>query len=404
MSWWKPWEKRSVESPTVPLSDPSALADLFGFELVGTSIHVDRKAALTIPAFWSGVQFISNTMASLPLKVYQNTDDGRVDVTDETPIGRILSFAINRGWTSHRWRKYSQQEIFLSGRSLTLILRGNGLIQGFRALNPSEVTVTTDNIGRTIYEAEGRRYPEEDIIDVPWMLGADGITSVPPIQRHRETFALAIGLTRYAAQFFESGGVPPLSLEGPITSGEAARRAADDVKQALKNRKNKNIMVLPDGHKLTQVGFHPEQGQLVDARRMQVEEIARILNIPPTFLQDLTHGTFSNTEQQDLHFVKHSLSQWTKAWEQELNLKLFPDQGRFVEFNLDGLLRGDFKTRMEGFSRAIQSGVMTPNEARRKENRPEIAGGDKLYMQGAMKPIEDLSNEQAGNENGESDA
>lgn len=309
--------KRSAENPAVPLSSPSALADLFGFDLIGSTIPIGRKDALTIPAFWAGVQFLSNTLASLPLKVYSKTDEGRIDVTDETQVGRVLSFAINSGWTSHRWRKYSMQETLLSGRSLTLIQRERGMVTGLRALNPTSVSVTTDNIGRTIFEAEGRRIPEEDIIDIPWMLGADGITSIPPIERHKETFALAIGLTRYAAQFFESGGVPPLALEGPITTEAAAHRAAEDVKRALKHRKNKNIMVLPDGHKLNQIGFHPENGQLIEGRRMQVEEIARILNLPPTFLQDLTHGTFSNTEQQDLHFVKHSLSQWTKAWEQE---------------------------------------------------------------------------------------
>lgn len=394
--------KRSAENPKVPLSDPRALADLFGFELTGSGISVTRSTALTVPAFWAGVQFLSNTLASLPLKVYRDGNDGREDITASTPIGNILSFAINRAWTSHRWRKYSMQETLLNGRSVTLIQRGNGTITGLRALNPTEVTVATDNIGRTIYQVEGRRFPEEDVIDIPWMLAADGITAIDPIQRHKETLALAIGLTRYASQFFESGGVPPLALEGPITTEAAAQRAAEDVKNALRKRKNKNIMVLPEGHKLTQIGFHPENGQLLEGRRMQVEEIARILNLPPTFLQDLTHGTFSNTEQQDLHFVKHSLSQWTKAWEQELNLKLFPDRGRFVEFNLDGLLRGDFKTRMEGYSRAIQSGIITPNEARRKENRPEMDGGNRLFMQGAMKPIEELAND-TGNQSGPAD-
>lgn len=107
------------------------------------------------------------------------------------------------------------------------------------------------------------------------------------------------------------------------------------------------------------------------------------------FLQDLTHGTFSNTEQQDLHFVKHTLKRWVEAFEQELNLKLFGRQNKryFVEMSMDGLLRGDFKTRMEGYGTAIQNGVLKPNEARQLENRPDDPAGDVLLVQGAMVPI-----------------
>ena len=112
----------------------------------------------------------------------------------------------------------------------------------------------------------------------------------------------------------------------------------------------------------------------------------------PIFLQDLTHGTLSNTEQQDLHFVKHTLSQWIKAWEQECNLKLFGprNRARFVEFNVDGLLRGDFRTRMEGYAKAIQNAINTPDEVRAMENWPRKGGdADKLHIQGATVPLGD---------------
>jgi HK97 family phage portal protein len=136
---------------------------------------------------------------------------------------------------------------------------------------------------------------------------------------------------------------------------------------------------------LRPVGFDPEKGQMTDARRFQIEEFARIWNLPPVFLQDLTHGTFSNTEQQDLHLVKHLIAQWAKAFEEECNLKLFGQRngGRYVEHNLDGLMRGDFKSRIEGLARGVQSAILTPDEARALENRPPMPNGDKLYIQGA---------------------
>lgn len=386
------WKRGAAENPEVPLSSPTALADLFGdaFIPTGSGIVVTRKRALEVPAYWAGVQFLCNTIASLPLKLYRKTPDGNREDDSDSPMGRMLAQRINGSWTSHKWRKWSMQQVLLEGRSLTWIDRVN---MRLKPLNVSGAAVRTNNLDRVVFDTEGRSYDSADVIDIPWMLDDDGIDHIRPLKTHKEALALAIGLNRYASNFFENGGVPPLALEGPINSPGAADRASADITKALKNKRNKNILVLPNGHTLKQVGFNPEQGQLLEARRMQVEEVARILNLPPMFLQDLTHGTFSNTEQQDLHFVKHSLTQWLRAWEQEINLKLFPDGSRYVEFNVDGLLRGDFKTRMDGMAQAINTAQMTPNEARKKENRPPLEGGDRLYIQGAMVPLEGINEE-----------
>jgi HK97 family phage portal protein len=138
---------------------------------------------------------------------------------------------------------------------------------------------------------------------------------------------------------------------------------------------------------LTQVGFDPEKGQMTEARLFQIQEIARAYQLPPVFLQDLSRATFTNAEQQDLHLVKHLIGQWTAALEGEMNLKLFGrfSGARYVEHNLDGLMRGDFKSRIDGIARAIQTAQMTPNEARVLENRPKHKNpdADELLVQGA---------------------
>jgi HK97 family phage portal protein len=128
---------------------------------------------------------------------------------------------------------------------------------------------------------------------------------------------------------------------------------------------------------------------MVDLQRFQIEEVARIFSLPPVFLQDLTHGTFSNTEQQDLHLVKHTVRRWITQIEQEMNLKLFgrDNNDLYVEFNLDGLLRGDFSSRMAGYATGIQNGILKPNEARASENRPSADNGDDLLIQGATVPL-----------------
>jgi hypothetical protein len=138
----------------------------------------------------------------------------------------------------------------------------------------------------------------------------------------------------------------------------------------------RNVLVLPGGHELKPIGLNPSEGQMEEARKMQVTEFSRWFGLPPVFLQDLERATFTNSEQQDLHLVKHTLRQWLECWEQELNAKLFPASNRknFVEFNQDALLRGDFKSRMEGYAAGIQNGFLAPDEVRAMENRPAMGG------------------------------
>ena len=164
------------------------------------------------------------------------------------------------------------------------------------------------------------------------------------------------------------------------------------------------IFPIPVGYELKPVGFDPAKGQMTEARTFQIQEIARAFQIPPVFLQDLTGATFSNVEQQDLHLVKHLIGQWAAALEGEMNLKLFGrmNGGKYVEHNLDGLLRGDFLTRMNGLARSVQSGILTPNEARGLENRPQHLdqAADRLFMQGATMPIDALGAAQPTNNGG----
>jgi HK97 family phage portal protein len=170
------------------------------------------------------------------------------------------------------------------------------------------------------------------------------------------------------------------------------KRAQADIKRSVDAAKNADepIFPIPAGYKLSPVGMDPAKGQMIEARRFQVEEISRTYQLPPVFLQDLTRATFSNAEQQDLHLVKHLIGQWAKALEDEINLKFFGRgaAGRYVEHNLDGLLRGDFKSRMDGYGVAIQNGIRTPDEVRALENLPAMGGeAEKLHIQGATVPL-----------------
>jgi HK97 family phage portal protein len=286
----------------------------------------------------------------------------------------------------------------LTGRSITFVERSKGgTIKGLWLLDPKLVTVTREKGVLRYRYRDGAAQPEktykaQEVVDIVWMPAFNGIDHHDPVARLRNAIGLSIAMEEYGAKFFQNGGVPPLQLVGPLGSPGAVARAATDITGALQEARKdgRPILPMPFNHELKQIGFDPQKGQLTEERRFQVEEIARVFQLPPVFLQDLTHGTFSNTEQQDLHFVKHTLMQWLKAWEQELNLKLigFGERKRFIEFNVDGLLRGDFSTRMTGYATAVQNAINTPDEVRDLENWPRKGGdADKLHIQGATVPL-----------------
>ena len=386
-------ETRNLEDPNAPVSAEDFLQVMGWGEMTasaGVTVNVDT--ALGVPAVWSAVNFLSGTLAGLPLHVYRKTNNGRERVNG--PLETILHDTANDSMSSFEWRKYMYDQIFTGGRCVTYIERSrNGAIKNLWPLDPNYTRVEHRSDGKRqvrVYLHKGHTYSASEVLDIPFMLKSNGLDVRGPISTNRDAIGMAIAASRYGAKAFQSGGIPPVVLQGPFQSGAAASRASDDVAKTTAKlaREGRPVMALPLGHEMKQIGFNPEQMQLIELQRFSIEQIARIYSLPPVFLQDLTHGTFSNTEQQDLHFVKHTLKRWIEQTEHELNLKLFPrGSDRYVEFNVDGLLRGDFQTRMQGHATAIQNGIETPNEARTMENRPALDGGDNLMIQGATVPI-----------------
>lgn len=389
--------------PGIATSDPR-IQQLFG--ILGmqsaSGVSVTEEKALGVPAVWSAVNFIPGTLAGLPLMVYRRRKDVRERVSGS--IHKLLHDAANDEMSSFDWRKYTFERVMTGGRAFTYIERDSrDQPINLWPLNPEGVTVKRENL-RTRYEySDGsgtkKVYEAWEMIDLPFSLAADGVRHRGPIASNKDVIGLAIAATQYGSKFFQGGGVPPFAVTGGFQSPGAMARATSDLEEAVRTaaKEERQALILPNGLEIKPIGVEPEKSQLVELKRFIIEEIARIYSLPPVFLQDLTHGTFSNTEQQDLHFVKHTLKRWAEQFEQELNLKLFGREnrsGRYAELNMDGLLRGDFKTRMEGNALAIQTGQLMPNEAREHENRPPRPGGDRLYVQGAMIPAETAGQQQ----------
>ena len=380
-------ETRSIENPNVPVS-AAAFLEFFGIDN-GKLPTVTVDAALTVPAVAAAVGFLSRSMANLPLHAYQVRNDASERLGGK--LQRVLNEAPNAEWTSFGARQYFWQQVFLRGRGLMYIERIGRNADSLWPMDPAKTVIHRQGL-RKLYTWNGVTYDAADVIDVPFMLKENQLDAHSPLVMGKKAIQLALAMGDYASGFFAGGGVPPLALSGPLPAGaDAMKRAQADVKRAIDGAKarNETIMPIPAGYTLSPVGFDPAKGQMTEARRLQIEEIGRIFNLPPVFLGDLTHGTFSNTEQQDLQLVKHVIAHWAKALEEELNLKLFGAQNnrRYVEHSLDGLMRGDFQTRMTGLSQGIQNALITPNEARALDNRAPLPNGDDLMIQGATVPL-----------------
>lgn len=383
----------SLQNPATPISASEVISH-FGLEASASGVTVNVKTALGVPEVFAAVLFTEDTMASLPLNVFQKTPEGREKVAGG--LQEILHDVVNTELplSSHGWRKQFYHSFCTHGRGLAYLeWAGNHRLINIWPLDPGKTTIRRRN-GRIEYHnresTSVRVYEASEVIDLPFMQGDDGMSSYSPIMANKDVIGLAISATQYGSKFFQGGGIPPWVFIGPFSTPGGLQRSAEEMKQALESaaRNGKPWVSIPTGHELKPLGVDPEKGQMVEMHRLLTERIARIFGLPPVFLQDLSKGTYSNTEQQDLNLVKHRIRHLADQFEQELNLKLFGRGSKFyVEFNLDGLLRGDFKTRMEGYGQAIMNGVLKPNEARAMENRPDSEGGDKLFMQGAMVPI-----------------
>ena len=372
---------------------------LIGLDLMQTAsdIIVTTENALSVPAIFAAVNFIPGTLAGLPLNLFRRTESGRERVTD-SPLAKLLHDAPNDEQSSFEWRKYLFERVMTGGRGLSFIERSASReVINIWPLEPGKVKIRRTPKGKKLYEykpkggSETITYAATEIIDIPFMLREDGLSHYGPIATNRDVIALAIAATKFGSRFFQNGGVPPFAVTGNFQSGRSMQAAGKDLEEATRKaaKEGRQALILPSGLDIKPLGTDAAKSQLIELKRFLIEEFGRIYSLPPTFLQDLSHGTFSNTEQQDLHFVKHTMKRWVEAFEQELNLKLFgrTDREFFVEMNMDGLLRGDFKTRMEGYAMAIQNAILMPNEARHMENRPRDPQGDRLLIQGATVPI-----------------
>lgn len=368
---------------------------MFGGSSAGKS--VTEQTAMQMTAVYSCVRVLSEAVAGLPLHFYQYRDTGGKDKAAEHPLYFLLHDEPNNEMTSFVFQETLMTHLLLWGNAYAQIIRnGKGEVVALYPLMPDKMTVNRDDNKDIyyLYQADiGQvRLSKADVLHIPG-LGFDGLVGYSPIAMAKNAIGLAIATEEYGSKFFANGANPGGVLEHPGTLKDPGKLRESWNATFGGSSNAAKVAVLEEGMKYTPISMSPEQAQFLETRKFQLEEIARIFRVPLHMVGDLDHATFSNVEHLSLDFVKFSLSPWLNRWEQALNKFLLSrdeKQKYFIKFNVDGLLRGDYATRQQGYATGIQNGFLSPDDVRELEDLNPIPGGAgaKYYFNGNMLPIE----------------
>ena len=378
----------------------SAFRFYLGTSTAGKS--VSERSAMQMTAVYACVRVLSEAVAGLPLHLYKYTDKGSKEKAIDHPLYFLLHDEPNPEMCSFVFRETMMTHLLLWGNAYAQIIRnGKGEVIGIYPLMPNRMTVDRDEHGQLFYQYQLSRDDAQtmkgsmvklkpsEVLHIPG-LGFDGLVGYSPIAMAKNAIGLSIATEEYGSKFFANGAAPGGVLEHPGTLKNPAR-VRESWNQAFGGSANANkVAVLEEGMHFTPISIAPDQAQFLETRKFQLNEIARIFRVPPHMIGDLERATFSNIEHLSLEFVKYSLDPWLVRWEQSMARVLFNEDEKrdyFIKFNVDGLLRGDYQSRMSGYSVGIQNGFLSPNDVRELENMdliPDELGGNRYLCNGNM--------------------
>ncbi len=385
----------------------STVGSRYAFYMGGSSSGkvVTERTAMQMTAVYACVRILSEAVAGLPLNLYRYNNDGGKEKALDHPLYLLLHDEPNPEMSSFVFRETLMTHLLLWGNAYAQIIRnGKGEIVALYPLMPNKMQVNRDDNGQLyyIYQKSQEEVPNSkdfyvrlessDVLHIPG-LGFDGLVGYSPIAMAKNAIGLAIATEEYGSKFFANGAAPSGVLEHPGTIKDPSKVRESWMSQFGGSANSGKIAVLEEGMKYTPISISPEQAQFLETRKFQINEIARIFRVPPHMVGDLDKSSFSNIEQQSLEFVKYTLDPWVVRWEQSIQRTLLTPAEKksyFVKFNVEGLLRGDYQSRMTGYATARQNGWMSANDIRELENLDRIPaeeGGDLYLVNGNMVPI-----------------
>lgn len=379
--------KRSSPEPTTPAFD-TYYDRLTGFPGVA-GVDVNTTTAEGISAVYACVAAISETVGSLPLDVYRNTDNGR-EKAKTHPLYRLLHDAPNNYQTALEFREQMQRHVLLRGNAYAeIVWNPNGSVKALLPMHPDSVTVLRSSLGNLVYDhvdgkGNQRRLLADEVLHLRYH-SDDGILGRSPIQVARDTIGLALAERTHGAKMFEQGTKLSGVIETPPgTTKEQAGQIRESWSAGQAGIANHGkTAVLPQGATFKTVSMTLEDAEWIEARRLSIVETARLFRVPPVMIGDMEAANYSNVVELARFFVTNTLRRHLVMWEQAINRACITNPAFFVEHNVEGLLRGDSLARANFYQRGIEDGWMLRSEVRRIENLPAIEGIDDAQTENA---------------------
>ena len=364
---------------TSDLTNPKSwLLDAFGVK-TKSGVSVTKENSLKFSAVLAAVSLRSSLIASFPKQVFDTTGDSKIKINDS--LHKLIAYRPNPWMNAYSFWELNNVYLDLWGNAYNVITRKKKEAVALSPVHPQYVKVEVFE-GKVVYKISGTKtsldgtYKMMDILHFK-DLSTDGLVGKSRITLAQESIGLGLAAESYGAEFFGKGGHSDAVLEVDTVLGDEARKV---FVESWKKNVNHGTPLLESGIKYKGITIPPENAQFLATREFQVQDIARIFNVPPPLIFDLSRATFSNIEQQDIQFVKYGLRPTAERYEHEIEWKLINDSEMFdkeVRFNLDAMLRGDMAARSAFYASAITNRWLNPNEVRGFENLNPYVGGEK---------------------------
>ena len=344
--------------------------------IVRSGVNVTEQSALAISTVYACVYKIASTISSLGLELYVR--DGRnVEIANVHPAYNLITSEPNEYQNAYDFWENVMASALMYGCGYAVIERN--------ARGYAERLVPVSYYDVDVKQVDGERVfviRDYGAVTQDNMLEISNMNRMSPIRLHRENMGLAKAAQDFGSEYFGQKG----QMTGVLASDQPLRKEQMDVIQNSWNQSamNAGTKLLPFGFKYQRITITPDEAQFIETRKFQAEEICRIYSVPPSLVQLETQTTFNNVEQQNLQFARHTISPWAKRIEQEIDRKLiqrFERPDVYSKFSMDDLYRGDLAARTNYYQQMLQSGVVSINEVRRKENMNPVEGGDTHTVQ-----------------------
>jgi HK97 family phage portal protein len=370
-----------MTSEPIKLTDPGAWDSIRGPQS-NSGVLVTPATSLNLSTVFACVRRSTETLSTLPVHVYRKTAVGREEI--EHPVGRLLGLQPNPEMPANVFREVIQGHLELRGRAFAEIVRdGRGQVVELWPIHPDKIRIERTATGNLVYIYIPTNYPfpASKILHFRGF-GSTGIDSYSVISLARESIGLGISAQEYGARFFGQGTNMGGFLKHPKgLSDEAFQRLRKDMNQKYKGlERSHGLIILEEGMDYQKVGLTNEDAQFLETRKFQVTEIARWFGMQPHMVGDMEKATFSNIEQQSIEAVIYTWRPRAVRLEQELNMKLL-GPGEYIKFSLEGLLRGDIKSRYEAYKIGVENGWLNADEVRSLEDmNPQPDGMGQIFL------------------------